>query len=83
MRLPCDNINAFIDGINHFYTVQENRFVKGKAVTLYSEYKECDFRIENVIYFKEHTVLSLEKIEGSEHEREVVGTYYGMTNPLD
>ena len=32
---------------------------------------------------KEHNVLTLRKIEGSEHERDVAGTYYGMTNPLD
>ena len=83
MRLYCDNIEKFIDGINHHYSVTSNRYEQGKVVTLFDDYKECDFRIENVIQFKEHTVLSLEKIEGSEHEREVVGTYYGMTNPLD
>ena len=83
MRLYCDNIEKFIDGINHHYSVTSNRYEQGKVVTLFDDYKECNFRIENVIYFKEHTVLSLEKIEGSEHEREVVGTYYGMTNPLD
>ena len=83
MRLPCDNIDTFIDGINHHYSVKNNRYEQGKVVTLFDDYKECDFRIENVIPFKEHTVLSLEKSEGSEHEREVVGNYYGMTNPLD
>ena len=83
MRLYCDNIDTFIDGINHHYSVTNNRYEQGKVVTLFDDYKECDFRIENVIYFKEHTVLSLVKIEGSEHERDVVGPYYGMTNPLD
>ena len=89
MRLYCDNIEKFIFGINHFYTVQENRFVKGKAVTLYSEYKECDFKIKHVLVMynqetgEDDRVLHLEKIEGSEHERDVVGNYYGMTNPLD
>lgn len=83
MRLYCDNIDTFIDCINHHYSVTSNHYEQGKVVTLFDDYKECDFRIENVIYFKEHTVLSLEKIEGSEHEREVVGNYYGMTNPLD
>ena len=83
MRLYCDNIEKFIDGINHHYSVTSNRYEQGKVVTLFDDYKECDFRIENVIQFKEHTVLSLEKIEGSDYEREVVGNYYGMTNPLD
>ena len=83
MRLYCDNLHDFINGINHHYSVTSNRYEQGKAITLFDDYKECDFRIENVIQFKEHTVLSLEKIEGSEHERDVVSNYYGMTNPLD
>ena len=83
MRLYCDNIEKFIDGINHHYSVTSDQFEQGKAITLFSDYKECDFRIVNIIHFKEHNVLTLRKIEGSEHEREVVGTYYGMTNPLD
>ena len=83
MRLYCDNIDAFIDGINHHYSVTSNRYEQGKVVTLFDDHKECDFRIERVTCFKEHTVLSLEKIGGSEHERDVVGTYYGLTNPLD
>ena len=83
MRLYCDNIDAFIDGIKHHYSVTSNRYEQGKVVTLFDDYKECDFRIGNIIYFKEHTVLSLVKIEGSEHERDVVSNYYGMTNPLD
>ncbi len=83
MRLYCDNIDTFIDGINHHYSVTSDQFEQGKAITLFSDYKEYDFRIKNIIHFKEHNVLSLEKIEGSEHVRDVVGTYYGMTNPLD
>ena len=83
MRLYCDNIDDFIQGLKHHYSVTSDQFEQGKAITLFSDYKECDFRIENIIHFKEHNVLSLEKIEGSEHERDVVGTYYGMTNPLD
>ena len=64
MRLYCDNIDAFIDGINHHYSFTSNsdRYEQGKVVTLFDDYKECDFRIENVIQFKEHTILSLEKI---------------------
>ena len=83
MRLYCDNIDAFIDGINHHYSVTSNRYEQGKVVTLFDDYKECNFRIENVIYFKEHTVLSLEKIEGSEHEREVISNHYAGYNLND
>lgn len=83
MRLSCDNIDDFINGKKHHYSVTSNQFEQGKAITLFSDYKECDFRIANVIYFKEYTVLSLEKVEGSEYERDVVSNYYGMTNPLD
>ena len=83
MRLYCDNIDTFIDGISHHYSVTSEQFEQGKAITLFSDYKECDFRIKNIIHFKEHNVLSLKKIEGSEHEREVVDNYYGLVNPLD
>ena len=83
MRLACENFSDFITGSKKHYSVTNDRYEQGKVVTLFDDYKECNFRIENVIQFKEHTVLSLEKIEGSEYERELVGTYYGMTNPLD
>ena len=83
MRLPCDNIDDFIQGLNHHYSVTSDQFEQGKAITLFSDYKECDFRIVNIIHFKEHNVLTLRKIECSEHERDVVSNYYGMTNPLD
>ena len=84
MRLPCENIHDFINGIKHHYSVTtDDHYEQGKAITLYNDYNECDFRIENIIRFNEHVVLSLKKIEGSEYERDVHSTYYGMTNPLD
>lgn len=66
MRLYCDNIDAFISGINHHYSVISNRYEQGEVVTLFNDYKECDFLIKNIIHFKDHNVLSLGKVEGSD-----------------
>lgn len=44
MRLPCENIDDFIHGIKHHYSVTtDDHYEQGKAITLYNDYKECDF----------------------------------------
>ena len=83
MRLPCENLKDYELGMKHHYAVEHGEYKVGGVVTLYNEYAECDFNIRYVMDFKENMVLNLEKIDESEHEREVHSNYYGMTNPLD
>ena len=83
MRLPCENIDDFINGIKHHYTVTENKHKQGQCVTLYNDYKECDFKITFILHYANEHILHLRKIDGSEYNRDVVSNYYGGTNLLD
>lgn len=83
MRLPCENIDDFILGLKHIYMLEDRQPEKGQCVTLYNDYKECDFKIKFILHYDDHHVLHLTKIEGSEYDRDVVSNYYAGKNPLD
>lgn len=84
VRLYADNVHKFINKELNSYRVSKDQEHKvGKVVTLYSDYQECDFKIKWIYYFRDYNVLLLEKIEGSEHKREVISNYYAGVNPND
>lgn len=62
MRLPCDNITEFIDGVKRFYKVDEDKYKAGDTVTLFNEQYEHDFRVMNVFYWDGY-VLTLKGVE--------------------
>lgn len=51
MKLPCDNITEFIDGVKRFYKVDEDKYKVGDTVTLFNSQYEHDFRVTNVFYW--------------------------------
>lgn len=47
VRLRCDNIDDFINGVRRYYSVStSDEFNEGDIVTLYSHDTECDFIIQ-------------------------------------
>ena len=59
MRLPCDNITEFIDGIKRHYAVENaDPYTIGDRVTLYNGNHEHEFVVANIIYI-EPPVLTL------------------------
>ena len=46
-RLPCDNIDDFINGVRSYYSVDISyELRKGDIITLYNHDTECDFIIK-------------------------------------
>lgn len=66
IKLPCDNLNSFVNGLKHFYSVEKSGFEEGKQVVLFNDHQEEVFEIINVIRFKEHYVLGLRYKENAE-----------------
>ena len=62
-KLPCDNLQAFKEGINHFYTVYEGKYAEGQHVILYNGDDQAKFRIEHIIHFADSDVLGLRRAE--------------------
>ena len=81
MRLPCDNIDDFIRGIKHYYSVTTDKYQIGDIVTLYNNQKECKFRVMYILNFKEQKILHL--LEESKYSREAISNFYNGLNPLD
>lgn len=81
MKLPCDNIDDFIQDHLHHYSVNDRNYERGQVVTLYSNEKEHDFEIMYVSHFAEHTVLHLKNVDVA--NKEFIGSYYAGTNPND
>ena len=62
MNLPCTNLQDFIYGIKHFYTVDKNGYYEvGDTVTLYNDQHAEEFEIIT-IYYMENIVLGLEMV---------------------
>ena len=81
MRLPCDNLDDFINGIKHYYSVTTDKYQIGDIVTLYNDQEECKFRVMYILNFKEHNVLHLSE-EGL-YSRETISNYHNGLNPTD
>ena len=81
MRLPCDNIDDFIEGRKHHYSVTTNKYQIGDIVTLHNDHKECNFRVMYILNFKEHRVLHL--MEEGLYSREAISNYHNGLNLLD
>ena len=81
MRLPCDNLDDFINGIKHYYSVTTDKYQIGDIVTLYNDQEECKFRVMYILNFKEHNVLHL--LEESKYSREVISNYHNGLNLND
>ena len=81
MKLPCDNIDDFIRGIKHYYSVTTDEYLIGDIVTLYNEHTECKFRVMYILNFKEHKILHL--LEESKYSREAISSFYNGTNLND
>ena len=81
MKLPCDNIDDFIRGIKHCYSVTTDKYQIGDIVTLYNDQEECKFRVMYILNFKEHRVLHL--MEEGLYSREAINNYHNGLNPLD
>ena len=81
MKLPCENIDAFIHGIKHYYSVTTDKYQVGDIVTLYNDHKECKFRVMYILNFKEHKVLHL--LEESRYSQKAISSFHNATNPLD
>ena len=81
MKLPCENIDDFIHGIKHHYSVTTDKYQIGDIVTLYNKHKECKFRVMYILNFKEHKILHL--LEESKYSREAISNFYNGLNPLD
>ena len=41
MKLPCDNIDDFIRGIKHYYSVTTDKYQIGDIITLYNDQKNA------------------------------------------
>ena len=81
MKLPFDNIDDFIEGHKHHYSVTTDKYAIGDIVTLYNNHKECKFRVMYILNFKEHRVLHL--MEETKYSREAISSFYNGLNPLD
>ena len=81
MKLPCENIHDFINGIKHHYSVTTDKYQIGDIVTLHSDHKECKFRVMYMLKCKEHTILHL--LEESLYSREAISNYKSGLNPTD
>ena len=81
MRLPCDNIDDFIEGRKHHYSVTTDKYTIGDIVTLYNDQEECKFRVMYILNFKEHKILHL--LEESKYSREAISNYYNGLNLND
>lgn len=81
MRLRCDNIDDFINGKKHHYSVTTDKYQIGDIVTLHNDQKECKFRVMYILNFKEHNALHL--MEESKYSREAISNFYNGLNPLD
>lgn len=62
IRLPCDNLDSFVQGVKHFYSVNSNDFKKGQHIILYNDEYEATFEIQLLIYFEENTILGLKYV---------------------
>ena len=59
-QLPCDNLQEFVDGNKHFYSVdKDSGYRRGQQVILYNGDRNETFEINYVHYFKENEVLAL------------------------
>ena len=56
MKLPCENIDDFIEGRKHHYSVTTDKYQIGDIVTLHNDQKECKFRVMYILNFKEHKI---------------------------
>lgn len=81
MKLPCDNIDDFINGKKHHYSVTTDKYQIGDIVTLYNDQEECKFRVMYILNFKEHKILHL--LEESKYSREAISSFYNGLNPTD
>ena len=81
MKLPCDNIDDFIHGIKHYYSVETDKYQIGDIITLHNDHKECKFRVMYILNFKEHKILHL--MEESKYSREAISSFYNGLNHLD
>ena len=81
MSLPCENIDDFINGKKHHYSVTTDKYTIGDIITLYDRYTECKFRVMYILNFKEHKILHL--LEESRYSREAISNFYNGLNPLD
>ena len=70
MKLPCDNIDAFIEGRKLHYSVTTDKYQIGDIVTLHNDHKECKFRVMYILNFNEHKILHL--LEESNYSRDAI-----------
>lgn len=78
-RLYCDNLNDFILGMRHYYTVYEGAYREGDSVILYNDHHEALFTVMNVIRHEGKISLGLIR----EANLRKINSYYAGTNPLD
>ena len=78
-RLPADNLQDFIYGLRHYYTVYEGTYKEGDSVVLYSDHQEEVFIIRNIIRNQGKITLGLIR----EANLRKINSYYAGTNPLD
>lgn len=79
MRLPCDNLQDFVNGIRHYYTVYEGDYQEGDTVILYNHHEEYYFKVRIIIRYPGRIILGLV----TEEVDKKISSYYSGTNPLD
>lgn len=63
LRLPCDNLREFIEGMKIFYTVYDDQIYQiNDLVSLYNDNEEHVFVI-NYIHYMSGRVLALEAMK--------------------
>ena len=81
MKLPCENIDDFINGEKNHYSVTTDKYQIGDIVTLHNDQKECKFRVMYILNFKEHKILHL--MEESLYSPDAINNYHNGLNPND